>query len=251
MIVTFNAFHLGDNLVHLHFMRACAKAYPSKEFAHYANPQHTPQLQPLVSDISNLKLLDTCPENAINAWRGADDFWYLHSERNDFTRFHCDWFAHLARKMGLDNPVCEAEEMQFDYPALAPAPGTGHSEHSVFDYLLINSIPHSGQLRSFNTQAFTLMAKQLVDRGAKVITTFPTGVCDSTHDGSNGLSVTAIGRLSTAARTIIGCVTGPSWPCMNIWNRGKRFIWMLDNERVQIMPDTKHVRTCEEALSLL
>ena len=251
MIATFNAFHLGDNLVHLHFMRSLAKKYPEKQFGHYANPQHAPQLRPVVEDLPNLKLLDTCPADAVNAWRGTDDFWYLHSERHDFVRFHCDWFHYLAGKLGLENPVRYEADMQFDYPALAPAPGTDHFEHPTFDVLLINSIPHSGQFLGFNIHDFRAMAKTLTEYGKKVITTLPTGICDSTHNGTTGLPVTAIGRLSTAAKAIVGCVTGPSWTCFNIWNREKKFINILDNERVGIMPNTHHVKSCAEALALL
>lgn len=245
MIVTGNAFHLGDNLVHLHFLRACAKKYPSEQFGHWANAQHRSQLQPLVDDLPNLKLLDACPEDAVNAWRGAGDFWYLHSERHDFVKFHCDWFHHLAGKMGIESP---RHDLMFDYPALAPHP---LNTTPVFDVLLINSIPQSGQFRAFNPYDFTQLAKTLTEQGKKVISTFPTGFCDCTHDGARGLSVTAIGRLSTAAKAIVGCVTGPAWPCMNVWNKDKKFIWLLDSETVGIMPNTRHAHSCEEAVKLL
>ncbi len=251
MIQTFNSYHLGDNLVHLSFLRRLAKKYPEKSFSHYAAPQHRPQLVSVIEDLPNIVLSDECDGSAINAWRGAGNFWHLHAKRNDFVEFHVDWFHHLAEQMGLESPIHGAEDLMFDYPALAPAPGTEHFEHPQFDVLLINSIPHSGQFRGFNTHDFATLAKTLTDQGKTVITTFPTGVCESTHDGTTGLPVTAIGRLSTSAKAIVGVVTGPTWTCYNVWNKGKKFIQLLDEERVNIMPNTEHVHSCGEALAKL
>ncbi len=250
MISTYNAYHLGDNLVHLNFMRRLAQKHPDQQFGHYAAAQHTTQLTPLVQDLPNLKLLAECPPDAVNAWRGDNGYWHTHAQRNDFVAFHLDWFAHLAKQMGLESPVKTAADMMFDYPALAPAEGTDHFEHPQFDVLVINSIPHSGQFRGFNSHDFDAMIRTLISRGLNVTTTFPSNTpAPSTHDGTSGLSVTAIGRLSTAARVVLGMVTGPSWPTMNVWNKGKKFIWMLDDERVEIMPNTAHVHSCGEALS--
>ena len=142
-------------------MRALAKAHPDVQFGHYANLQHQGQLKPLVEDLPNLKLLDTCPDGAVQTWRGADNFWYLHAERNQFVQFHLDWFWSLAKKLGFESPFTKAEDLQFDYPAMAPAPGTDHFQHPVFDFLLINSIPHSGQFRGYNQHEFRAMAEAM------------------------------------------------------------------------------------------
>lgn len=252
MIATFNAYHLGDNLVHLHFLRALAREYPDLEFGHYASAQHKAQLAPVVEDMANIKLLDTCPHDAINAWRGDGHYWHMHEQRNNFTWFHYDWFHYLAGKMGLKSPISQTEQFLFDYPALAPADGTDHFENPEFDVLVINSIPHSGQFRGWNPHDMDTLIQTLMDRGKKVITTFPSNTAaTSTHDGTSGLSVTAIGRLSTRAKAIFGVVTGPSWTCMNAWNKDKNFVWMLDDELVNIMPKTWHVHSCAEALKYL
>lgn len=246
MIATFNAYHLGDNLVHLHFMRKLALAHPDKTFGHYANAQHGPQLRPILANVPNLELLETCPTTALNAWRGHEGFWHQHQQRSNFVLFHLDWFDHLAKKMGLENPIRNAADMRFDYAALA-----AEQSGAIFDVLVINSIPHSGQFGAFNLHEMTNMVQTLLSKGKSVITTYPTGLCESTHNGTTGKSITGIGALSYFAKSIVGVVTGPSWPCMNIWNLDKKFIWMLDDERVDLMPNTVHVHSVKEALAAL
>lgn len=248
---TFNRYHLGDNLVHLHFLRKLAQKYPERDFAHLCIEQHLQQLRPLVADLPNLALeafRDGNEQDSMDAWRGAGDFWYKHPRRLDFTAFHFDWFDHLAEKMGLENPIKSAEDLRFDYPALAWQKKGG----DAVDYLLINSIPHSGQFRGFNSHDFDNLAGLLIARGHSVVTTAPTNSGAScTHNGGTGLSITAIGSLSRSARVIVGVVTGPFWPCFNIWNTDKRFILLLDDERVNIMPNVEHVRSCAEAEKFL
>lgn len=240
MIATFNAYHLGDNLVHLNFMRRLALKYPTREFGHYCASQHQAQVAPLFEGVPNLRQLHECPGDAINAWRGAGNYWYMHEERNNFTWFHIDWFGHLAGVMGLESPINTASDMLFDYPGL-----DGGDDAKVFDYLLVNSIPHSGQARQYNSHAFEELAKDLLSHGKSVISTFPTGQCECTHDGTSGLSVTAIGKLSRSCGAIIGIPTGPMWPTFNVHNKGKRRVLMLDNEFVMIEPNTFHVQNVD------
>lgn len=248
MIATFNEYHLGDNLIHLHFLRKMAQKYPNEEFGHHAPDQHIPQLLPLVADLENLCLLGARPSGCINAWRGDQGFWYGHAHRNDFTRCHFDWFAHLAWKMGLISAINSVEEMLFDYPALT----TDGEKYNAFDYLVVNSIPHSNQFRGFNPHEFSALVGRLLTAGHSVVTTAPTGIASCTNDGKTGMDVTSIGNLSRKVRRgIIGIPTGPMWPTFNIWNRDVPRILMLDDERVQLTPNTTHVRNCAEAMEIL
>lgn len=250
--LTFNAYHLGDNLVHLHFLRKMAARYPEETFAHWANPQHVPQLMPLVEDVPNLTLLPEMDSKAINAWRGDGGFFYGHPHRNDFVKFHLDWFGYIAGKMGLESPIQDAGDMLFDYPALERAVNECEVKESPYDFLVINSFPHSGQLRGFNPHSFEQLIHRLNGRGYSVVTTYPAGVpVTSTHDGQRGLSVTAIGGLSVHCRSIVGVATGPIWTTFNIWNRETPRIIMLDDERIFLTPNTRHVRSCEEAEAML
>lgn len=248
MITTFNAYHLGDNLIHLNFLRLCVLDNPGREFGHYCAEQHRAQLLPVIADLPQIRLLEQCPPDAIDAWRGAGGFWHMHEHRNDFVWFHKDWFWYLSKQMGLAaSPIQRAEDMLFDYPAMAPS-GAPTAE---FDYLVINSFPHSGQLSGFNPHDFVRLVEVLQARGKVCITTYPTGRCECTNDGSKGLDVTGIGRLSQSARCIVGVATGPIWTTFNTWNPDTPRVILLDNERLDLVEGVRHVRSVAEAMEYL
>jgi hypothetical protein len=239
-ISTFNALHLGDNLVHLHFLRKLAQKYPDIHFTHGAPDVHLAQLYPLWQDLPNLtvKSIVEVGQGAINGWRGANSHWYTHPQRNDFVAYHLEFFRHLARLMGLESPIHCARDLLFDYPALKPEVRDQKSEVSEYDFLLVSSAPKSGQWSRFDPQAFMSLGRDLVRRGHRVISTDLSG-CGVESTRVLNLDVTGIGRLSQRAKCIIGCVTGPMWPCLNIWNADtvKLRVHLLDQERVDYLPD--------------
>jgi hypothetical protein len=251
---THNGYHLGDNLVHLHFMRKVALANPDREFIHAAQWQYIRQLSDLTSDVPNLNLMEygyLTPSDSINAWRGDKQFWYSHPDRNDFVKFHVEaWFPFLADRMGVENPIKRPEAMLFDYPAIQ----INEADSSSFDVLMINSIPGSGQWTGFSDWEFSNLAIRLHDKGLKVIPTQPVGGGQKIISTSQrGLSVTDIGHLSLHCHAILMISTGPSWPTFNIWNQEsiKNRIILLDNERVNLSPNTTHCRTIDEASEVL
>lgn len=247
-IATFNALHLGDNLVHLHFLRALAKKYPEIHFTHGAPDTHLLQLYPLWQDLANLTVqsIGLTTQGAINAWRGGDGHWYHHPHRLDFAAYHLDWFRHLASQMGLESPFAKAEDLLFDYPALRRDEDRGQMTDQTSpaaDILVINSPPRSGQWSGYGPAAFDRLIADLRVAGHVVAHTFPS------LDGNfctwdRKMDVTAIGRLSQTAKCIIGCVTGPMWPCLNIWNAARPLrIHLLDTERVEFCPNTVHANS--------
>jgi len=243
-IRTFNAYHLGDNLVHLHFLRKVALANPDRQFVHYAQNQYNWQLRPLVEGIPNLKLDDfgyMMPSDAINAWRGADNFWYQSAIRNDFVEFHLkEWFPRLCERMEVENPMREPKDMLFDYPAIK------QSAHYTFDVLIVNAPPSSGQFQNYDLPKLTSITERLTERGLTVIET-GTGTPVIFH------TATEIGNLSLHCHTILMVSTGPSWPTFNIWNQDsiKLRVILLDNERVNLSPNTMHCGRIEEAEEIL
>lgn len=255
IIRTHNAYHLGDNLVHLNFLRRVAGNNPDKVFTHHAQWQYITQLRDVIADVPNITLTDynyLTPPHSIDSWRGANGFWYQHPNRNNFAEFHFEWFDHIAKRMGVENPVKTRYDMLFDYPLLQ-----SDSADNFFDVLVINSPPGSGQFQGYNEHALCSLANTIAATGQEVVVTHrPEGWqmhhgIDSTTWGNK--SVTEIGKLSQHCHTILMVSTGPSWPTFNIWNQRsikQRFI-LLDSEFVDLAPNTHHCDSIATAEKLL
>lgn len=210
MIQTYNEYHLGDQLIHLNFLRRAAQENPDKEFTHYCHPQYHEQLKPLTEDCPiYLKDLHVHPQ-AVNAWIGSNNFFYEHPQCRHWLHVHLDWFTYLSTILGINNPMAGKKELLFDYPLLNAA------VYPEFDYLIINAPPMSNQLPEFTPYYFDKVVRNLLNQGLKVITTHPTGMCNSTLEW--GFDVTQIGNLSIYAKNIIAVDTGPLWPTFNVHN---------------------------------
>ena len=56
MISTFNEYHLGDQLIHLNWLRKVAIANGERHFSHHCRPEHLEKIRPLVCDVPNISL---------------------------------------------------------------------------------------------------------------------------------------------------------------------------------------------------
>lgn len=241
VISTFNAYHLGDQLFTLHYLRAQAKAHPAIHFSHAAPETYLPQLAPLTADLPNLSL--SAAESAIfraplNTWLGADGWFYSQPDRHDFVAIYLRHFARLSHALGLPAPFTTARDLLFDYPALAPATAAYTGLRGV---LVVNSTPQSGQFQSFSHDGFDRIIALLHAAGHTVYTTAPSRTPDALCTLDLGCSVTDIGRLSADHVTaIIGVPTGPMWPTFNVWNANTTplRLLLLDTERVNLLPES-------------
>src|SRR5215475_4918855 len=246
VIRTHNAYHLGDNLIHLHFLRKVALANPDTQFVHFAQWQYLRELRDLIQDVPNLSLSDfnyMLPSDSTNSWRGADGFWYSHPKRLDFVAFHLEaWFPRLCERMKVANPMREPKDMLFDYPAIQnPVP-----DAVPFDVLLIDAPPGSGQFQSYSKSGMERLLDDLEASGQRVVTS-GTGYPDRIF------SAAQIGNLSLNCHTIVMISTGPSWPTFNIWNQDsiKLRLILLDEERVNLAPNSMHCGNIDHARAIL
>ena len=211
MIHTYNEYRLGDNLVHLNYLRKVCKENPGIEFTHHVNPAHIDQLTPLVQDTPISLQGLSIPPHAHNAWIGKDNYFYSHPLQHDWVAFYLEWFDHLSNILEVSSPMACREDLLFDYPAL------NEPYEMDFDVLVINSPPSSGQLPDFTPQFFEKRVRELSNQGLKVVTTAPTGMVSCTLDW--GLDVTGIGAISKYCQHIEGVATGPMWTTFNIFNQ--------------------------------
>lgn len=231
MLYTFNQYHLGDNLIHLNYLRKLGVPV-----THYCDATHHYQLEPLTRDTQiSLAGIGEVASGAINAWIGEDGYFYNHPKQDDWVAFHLDWFTRLSEKLGVPNPIATSKDLLFDYPALLD--GT----YPEYDYLVINSVPLSGQLPSYHPDWFLPHIEFWVKQGLRVITTLPTGLCPSTVD--TGMTVTQIGSLSRYCKNIFGVATGPIWPTFNIYNlESVQTRTIFCQQELALTPNTRSLR---------
>lgn len=232
IVRTYMQWHLGDNLIHLHFLRKLAEKYPEIEFHHALNPAYLGQCQDVVSDIPRIHLEALAadkPFQGIDAWKGADGFFFQHPKKLQFGALYLDLFAKMAREMGLSSPFRTTSDLLFDYPAIQKDRG-----FPQYDVLLINSVPLSDQFKSYRDEDFSALAMALWERGLSVVTTKRMDGFACTLD--NNMTVTDIANLSLSAKYLIAVCTGAMWPSINVFNQDRHAFKLIlnDHETVDI-----------------
>jgi hypothetical protein len=253
------ALRLGDNICHLHFLRAAAREYPDRNFIHYCHLVYLPQLAEVVSDIPNLHLkdLETVSDGdgdhwtmkphmllrSVDAWKNAGGRWERDPHRNDYSNFMFRHFCDLSQRMGLT--FVPPHNLLFDYPALA------YHNFPKFDCLIVNSPPMSGQMPGYHAARMENLIGELSAKMA-CVTTARTRFCPCTQDKQ--MTVTQIGALSRFCKVIVMVSTGPSWSTFNVWSEKTcqfRLI-LIGEERVNISSaPCEHASNAEEARAVL
>jgi hypothetical protein len=234
MVITYNQYHLGDNLIHLNYLRRLG--IPA---VHHCHPMYHKELAPLVEGTEITLGGTEVTAGAVDAWINTGNFLVSHPDKKDWVKFHFAWFDRLSEKLRVDNPIKTVDDFLFDYPAL------NKQVYPHFDYLIINAPPNSGQLPDFNYEFFKAKAQELLDQGFTVATTHPTDIRYSTMD--LGMSVSDIGNLSKYVSHIISVDTGPLWPTFNVHNKETvktRIVYGTTSTKMDITPNV----FCRESL---
>ena len=214
MICTFNKYHLGDQLIHLNWLRKVAIQNPNTLFVHYCDEQYIHTLTDMIADMDNIQVmpLSYTPAGAIDSWINAHGLHDTPGYRVNKVALLLKHFQLLAQSMGIQNPATTRTDLLLDYPALTqPSPLS-----NPFDVLIINSQPRSGQFQSFNPYQFKALVQYLIDQGKTVTTTEPTLIAPATRDYN--LNIHQIGSISLFCNTIIAVDTAPLWPTLNPYN---------------------------------
>lgn len=266
-IFTKNDFHLGDNLVFLHLLRAIAKTDPARIFVHFCHECHRGQLREVVRDIPNIVLEPMTSAifaqhipGAINTWKNHEDTWVNSPLRWDWSAYTLWHHGVIARQMGYESPFTCREQLLFDYPKLQEGPWTNYG----YDFLILNSEPCSGQfgpMRKHGSGYLDDLIIALVRAGKKVVVTQPTRDFEYEGDGigfvlsgPDQCSITQIGNISLKCTHHIMIATGPMWPTLNTTNHhtheGRRRIVLLDNGEQLNMPHIEQVATVEDVFEI-
>jgi hypothetical protein len=257
------ALRLGDNLAALHFVRQCALRNPEIDFTHYAFAGYLDQLYPMVSDVLNLTVLplEDVSEPAANQWvrvpraefesvdlwKNSGGWWDALPNHDDYGKTMVAFFHHAAEKLGLESPIWTPRHLLFDYPKLRST----HPISGPFDFLIVNSIPLSGQFQQYSPREFERLAFAIGEKYSFITTQKISRHVPCTTD--YGMSVTEIGQLSQNCRAIVMVATGPAWPTFNIWNLETIELRVIayDFEEVNLAPNSVHVRSVEAIAGVL
>ena len=254
MIETHNEWHLGDNLIHLNFLRRVAKEMPDEKFVHAARGNYLPQLQEIVNDIPGIELIELSQKSSksVDTWKNRRGDFYTHPLRNDWVKYHLGFFNDLANDLQVINPIRVPDDLLFDYPAISAG------RCGEFDILMVNSQPNSSQLTGIGRQEYETLIGILLAHGRHIVTTAPSireevPCTINLPLGKSYLTVTDIGNISLNCKLIIGCVTGPMWPTLNVKNKTLPRILLLDQEYINIssMVNTHHANNVESVLDIL
>ena len=265
-IWTHNHFNLGDNLLFLHLLRSIAKSHPDHWFVHFCAGCHADALRDMTRDIPNIlidtfdmrSLWDNVKDVSIDTWKnaGAENgklgFWERSQFRWDFSNFYLEHHAWTARRMGLKSPFVIKEHLLFDYPGLE------NKGDYVFDFLIINSEPCSGQFGPMKQHGSGYLDELILDlaKRHRVITTNKVGNLPCTRAPFVAdLSITEIGQMSSRCKHHLMVASGPMWPTINTHNNhnrsGRMRIALLDNGEQLNLPEIHQCATVDEARQLL
>lgn len=245
------ALRFGDNMAALQLVRKLAQAHPEHQFVHAANlayMRQVHQLPEVVEDLPNVSIVDLSQKHpdSVDLWKGADDYWYYHKNRNDYVTFMLEFYEKCSARLGLSCPITTMMDLIFDYPAIQ----RNNFFSRPFDWLVINSVPMSSQFQGYSLTDFDAVIKALCGRYSVVTT------ADSPHHGqicASTLSSTQIGNLSLYCKYILMVSTGVSWPTFNIWSYKtvQLRIVLLDSERINLGNTTIHKKSVRAAHEFL
>jgi hypothetical protein len=254
-VETFNEFHLGDNLIHLNYLYRLAQAYPLTRFVHYCRDNYLDQLNQLQLDQDvniHLAPLSKKTTDAVNCWIGHEHYFYTSPLRGDWLLFYMAYFEKLSRTLAVENPITSGSDLLFKFPELQKASTT-----KSYDFLINNAPPMSGQCIGYNSSDFVNLVKILKRCGYSVITTCPTGECESTLDLK--LGVVGIAWVSNRCKAVIGIPNGPMWLTYNVFNLDiiKLRICFLSIQSLRLtdrcisLPSFNQIYSCLQQLRLI
>lgn len=210
--------HLGDCLLHAHFMRKCVDKNPNISFDFHLIDKHWDQTREYIEDIPQIRCLpyDTAPHNILRGWVGQFGIPPLPCPLDGLRLYSYKLLCE--RKMGIECPFKDEYDLLYDNPKIKD----GYDVPS-FDVLLINSIPLSNQV-DFDQNDYIRFCEKLLKKNKTVITTNKIEGIPCTLDYN--LSVMGIGCLSTKCDIITGIGTGAMQCCLNVWNKDKKFYYI-------------------------
>jgi hypothetical protein len=203
IINLYNEFHLGDGIFTIHFLNK----YLDYDiiFNFYVHEQYIDELTKHIKN-NNIKLFSLnnggIPNDSHNIWIGHDRYYFnrIMNFNFMFDLFYVDFFKMISKKLNLEPKILNNTDLLFDNSNF------NVSINKTFDYLIINSIPYSGQF-NYNENDFINLCDQFNKQNISFITTKKINSYECTLD--HNMSLVDIGNLSNYCDNIISINTAP------------------------------------------
>lgn len=212
-------YHLGDQIFTLWFLQNAAKLWPDLHFSLFVEPTYFEQVRELAVKLKNLEITNVFNNHTQLEWWAGH--WAVARRNPDSEHFVDSMMklqGHLAMKYGMPgwpqlskfDMLLEKECMSSDHPL----------RDESFDILYVNSSPLSGQCPNYNPDRVNRIARTLVERGFKVVTTHPCGL-DVPCTSQLGLRLCHIGELASRCGMVAGVANAPFISTFNklAWDR--------------------------------
>jgi hypothetical protein len=217
----YNKLHLGDSIFNIHYMNQYYNQ--DYKFNYYVNPVYFDELKNHIKNPNiNLLPIDQSNSSFYNMWIGHNRFfWEWTSKSNLYDIMFVDYFNLVSNHLGIECRINNKYDMLFDNSNFKV------SVDGNFDYLIINSVPLSGQF-TYVENDFINLCDFFTEKNISFITTKKVKNYKCTLDYN--MSIVDIGNLSNQCKNIIGVNTSPiitTFTKQNIETVNNRFI--LDN----------------------
>lgn len=238
----FNDFHMGDCLYLTQFAKKLAEKHRISVNL-YVNPAYHNDLRAVAAEKPVFFFpTNDRPGTAINTWIGDNQYWHRHPLALEYDNFYVEWFGDLSQRLRLETPINSKEDLLLDAVA---------SPEKIYDFLVVNSTPLSGQWHGSASAMENFMA-QLVQVGYKVASTHPSRY---SHFCTilNGMNLQQLSNFSTQCQRIVGVCNAPIHATLNRPNvLGKETEWWICDQGVYFTySDRLHPVTSDHELLAL
>jgi len=206
IIDLYNYYHLGDSIFMMILFYNIKNYIENNNIIinYYCNIEYHKQLNEFICS-NNINLLNyTGSENGLNVWIGNTEFeinYFNHNNKTSYNDFYIIFFNQLLNKINIPYKI---EYLQYSDPELLSRYDRLNDKYKNIDYLIINSIPLSGQFY-YNENNWATLCIEL-NKKYRIVTTKKVNDILCTLD--DNLTVKDIAALSIKVKKIIAVNTG-------------------------------------------
>jgi hypothetical protein len=242
-IYTHIIYNIGDNIIHLNYLKKLAKLNQGILFLHFLKSEYINQISEyIIEDNIRLLPLEIRPIWSINSWKNDKKYWSKHPNKYKFEDFYLEYFDRISKKLGLKNPITNKEDLIIDAERMV----SKNKKYQNYDYFIVNSEPKSDQF-DYDENELNLLIKKISETHS-IITTKKIESIPCTQDSN--MTLYDIGIQSTKCKKHIMIATGPCWFALNSYNikNSEGIYLLLRDEQIRIFNAIKNFQNPKQVI---